>query len=988
MKKMRLLSLLITALMLTTAATALATPSCAANDAYVAPAFFVDFNDKEQIASCFDALGCVATHNGSQQAMQILFQDNHDGFCFDPYMNLALPAGAVDIGKYHYMALLVKTSDTARGGQMRLRSATTAEQYPFFNFKYQNTDDWQVVIIDLTDRATVGAFPPSMEIGGMLTNLRLDMFDNYCDTDVQYFVKAYGLYENRDDAQTFIHFESEVSNEPVLPDIDFSAFWRGEDFATPSNAHRMNWVSYGFNNTFQAQVDALLAQGYGGIVSNVNFNQQYLKDENEFILLRDTYLYGKKNDMTLWIYDEYQWPSGTAYGQVLDTDASWRATGIEHFQIALDKAKYTYTPRADIDLEIKLATVKSAGKTWTPETNGTSLSFDLTSEIAGECLLDIYVLRYTDDHEQDRTDFSTLHHVDLLRPEAVARFIELTHKHYKSSFGADFSMVEAFFTDEPSVGNRDMDDYIVWTKDLDVKFKEKYGYDLQLPLLFEGHGEDAQRMRIHYYSLVADLFKTSYVDQISAWCEANGVASSGHLLFEENMNDHVETYGGDFMQIIGGMTIPGADTLWIHPNQLLSECYIGNHMGLRFVASAARNAGKSDVMLEYNPSAVSTEDFELDKLGASIGGATLTRLFGSTIYNVINPQYDYTFDEINQINTYVGRLNTILDGMNEAGDLAIFYPIATIQALHNADDVHSSERGDGTEAVLLNRNYTQLCLDLLQKQVLYTIIDDQSICASTITADGRMVIGNGSYRTLVLAYGEYISAKAAEKLALFKDAGGTVVFVSTSYEDYKAIDANDNERVSAAMGRLADCNHYKANVAATRISKLLTRTMKLTDLTGVTSKNVLVGEFFDADHDVTYVANATNTDGTAALEFTDGYNGAYTVYYPHNGMIENGSGSSVEIDLPAYCAVLIMREDKNEADNTPFAPSETEDSGTNDPETQAPEQSEGTDFETEQSTEVTDDGATEGGCKSVLGAACAVATAAACAVVLSKKKKK
>lgn len=988
MKKLHLISLLIAALMLSAAAASLVTPSFAANDAYVAPAFVVDFNDKENVAACFDILGCVATHNSSQQAMQILFQDNQNGYCMDPYMNLALPTGTVDIGKYHHMALLIKTNDTTRGGQMRLRSATTSDQYPFFNFKYQDTDDWQVVVVDLTDLTTVGAFPSTWEISGTLTNLRLDMFDNFCDPDVQYYVKAYGLYENRTDAETFIYFESEVSNEVVLPDIDFGSFWRGEGFASPSNAHRMNWVSYGFNSTYKAQVEQLLSLGYGGIVSNVNFNQQYLKDESEFTLLRDTYLYGKQNDMTLWIYDEYQWPSGSAYGQVLDTDASWRAIGIEHIKMDLNKAKYTYTPRAGIDLEIKLVTVKAAGKTWTPEADGANLSFDLTGEISGECLLDIYVLRYTDDHEQDRTDFSTLYHVDLLRPEAVARFIELTHQHYKNSFGADFSMVEAFFTDEPSLGNRDMEDYIAWTDGLEIKFKEKYGYDLQFPLLFEGHDEDAQRMRIHYYSLMADLFKTSYIDQLSAWCEANGVASSGHLLFEENMNDHVETYGGDFMQIVGSMTIPGADALWVHPKQLLSECYVGNHMGLRFVASAARNAGKSDVMLEYNPSAVSTEDFERDKMGASIGGATLTRLFGSTIYNVINPQYDYTFDEINQLNTYVGRLNTILDGMTEAGDLAIFYPIATIQALHNADDVHSAERGTNTDAVLLNRNYTQLCLDLLQKQVLYTIIDDQSICASTITADGRMVIGNGSYRTLVLAFGEYISAQAAQKLALFKEAGGTVVFVSTSYKDYKALDANNNELVSTAMEKLADCDVFKTSVASNRISKMITRTMKLTDLTGLTSKSVLFGEFFDADHDVTYVANSTDTDGTATLEFVDDYNGAYTVYYPHSGMIENGSGNSVQIDLPAYCAVLIMREDKNEADNTPYAPSEEQE--TTDADTQAPEQSESSDSTSEQNIEesTTEESTTEGGCKSVLGAACMVTATAACAVVLSKKKRK
>lgn len=973
---------IIVASVLLIAVTAVAVPCMAQNDEYVAPAFYVDFNDKENISACFDVLGCVGTHNSQEQAMQILFADNHDGFCFDPYMNLALPAGSVDIAKYHYMALLVKTNDTTRGGQMRLRSATTADQYPFFNFKYQNTDDWQVVVIDLTDRATVGAYPSTMDISGVLTNLRLDMFDNYCDPDVQYFFKAYGLYENRADAETFIHFESEVSNEPVLPDIDFSSFWRGPGFASPANAHRMNWVAYGFNNTYPAQVESLLGQGYGGIVSNVNFNQQYLKDESEFALLRDTYLYGKQNDMTLWIYDEYQWPSGLAYGQVLDTNASWRAVGIEHIQLPLDKAKYTYTPRAGIDLEIKLATVKSAGKTWTPEITGASLSFDLTGEIKGECLLDIYVLRYTDEHEQDRTDFTTLHHVDLLRPEAVARFIELTHKHYKDSFGTDFSMVEAFFTDEPSLGNRDMENYIVWTEGLDAKFKEKYGYDLQLPLLFEGRDENAQRMRIHYYSLVAELFKISYIDQISAWCEANGTASSGHLLFEENMNDHVETYGGDFMQIIGGMTIPGADTLWVHPNQLLSDCNIGNHLGIRFVASAARNAGKRDVMLEYNPSAASTEDFQNDKMGASIGGATLTRLFGSTIYNVINPQYDYTYDQINQLNTYVGRLNTILDGTVEAGDLAIFYPIATVQALHNADDVHSSAQGENTAAVELNRNYSQLCLDLLQRQVLYTIIDDQSICASTVTADGRLVIGDGSYRTIVLAYGEYISVKAAQKLAYFKNNGGTIVFVGTAYSDYKATEQDANDRVSAAMTQLADCDQFALNVAGSRIAKLATRTMKLTALDGTTSKSVLYGEFFDATHDIGYYANSSALDARATATFTDGYDGAYTVYYPYTGNIVSGSGNKVEFDLPAYCAVLIVREDKNEADNTPAAPDTTE------AETTQPDESEPTESESESQSKA-DDQQTSG-CKSELGALSLLSASAigAGAVVLGKKKRK
>ena len=975
MSKKRISLLMIVATVLACTATAIAIPCMAHADGYVAPAYLVDFNDKSNVAGAFDAHAVSGVHNKTEQAMELMFADSGNGISDDPYMNFPLPKEQVDVGKYHYLAMLIKTNDTGAQGEIRLRSSSTGANYPFFRFNYQKTNDWQVIIVDLTNVAASGAFPYNEKIEGVLSNLRIDMYNNSCSTDVKYLIKAYGLYENRSDAETFIYFESVISNEPVKPDVDYSQFYKGNDFYAPANAHRMNWVAYGFNSTYRAQVDALLAQGYGGIVSNVNFNAQYLKDEAEFSLLRDTYLYGKDNGMTLWIYDEYQWPSGSAFGQVLDTNESWRATGIEHVQTVLDKATGTYSLR-EHDLEIKLATVKAGGKTYTLDTDGKSLSFDMTAEIKGECLLDLYVLRYTDTHVQNREDFSTLYHVDTLRPDSVARFIELTHKHYKDAFGDDFSMVEAFFTDEPSQGNRDRENYIVWTEGLEQKFKEQYGYDLELPLLFEGSDDKAQRMRIHYYSLVADLFKTSYIDQIEAWCAQNGVSSSGHLLFEENMNDHVETYGGDFMQIIGGMAIPGVDILWVHPNQLLSRTNIGNHLGVRFVVSAARNAGKTDVMIEYNPSAAPTDDFNNDKMGASIGGITLTRLFGSNIYNVINPQRDYNIEQINDLNTYIGRLNTILDGTVEAGDLAIFYPIATIQAYHNADDVHSSAHGGDTKAVEINTNYTTLCLDLLQKQVLYSIIDDQSICAATVTADGRLVIGNGSYRTIVLAYGEYISVEAAQKLAYFKNNGGTVVFVGTAYDEYKATVEGGDERVSAAMAQLADCDQVPLKNAGTRIAKLATKTLKLTDLDGTTSKSVLYGEFIDATHDIFYFANASKIDAKAAAEFTDGYDGAYTVYYPYTGNIVSGSGSKVEFDLPAYCAVLIMREDKNEVDNTPAAPDTTE-AQTEQPTETAPES------EAENTTEEEQ----KSGCKSALGAFSAIVAAGAGAIVLGKKRK-
>jgi hypothetical protein len=136
-----------------------------------------------------------------------------------------------------------------------------------------------------------------------------------------------------------------------------------------------------------------------------------------------------------------------------------------------------------------------------------------------------------------------------------------------------------------------MTSYAVWTPDMDELFLKTYGYPINIPSLFTGDSDYDKIIRMNYYRLVASLFKTSYTQQITAWCEANGTLSSGHMLFEENMNDQIETYGGDFMQLMGSMTVPGADVLWVNPDKLLSQTNIGNYMGLLYVSSAAKKAG-------------------------------------------------------------------------------------------------------------------------------------------------------------------------------------------------------------------------------------------------------------------------------------------------------------------------------------------------------------------------------------------------------------
>ncbi len=950
---------------------------------YMAPAYLVDFTKLDNVVACTGAYHL--TPEWGEDGMHIRFEDNGGGMCEDPYLSLALPGG-VDATKYPYMAMLVKTDLQNLRGELRFRTDTTGNDYPCQFFNYEKQDEWQLVVVHITNRSTVYYAGAATRFEGNYTNLRLDMFHNNCPSDTEYVIKAYGFYATQEEAETFVHFTSAPDEEDdVLPDVDYAAFWRGEAFASPALSTRMRWVAYGFESTNRTPVDHFLKQGFGGIVSNVLFEKNYLLNDQQFETLGSVYGYANQQGMSTWIYDEYQWPSGKAFGQVLDGHDEYQATGIEHHILNGKGEGVARYDCGENDIRILRVDMEDEnGRRTLTEADGVA-ERSVAAQASGQWTLHVYVLRYTYEGVEDRNDFTTLRHVDLLNKDAVARFIELTHERYQDKMGESFADVDAFFTDEPQLGNRAKTGYAVWTAGLDERFRETYGYELNIAHLFEGDGVEERRSRLQYYTLVSRLFKEAYIDQISAWCEENGTASSGHLLFEECMTDQVETYGGDFMQIVGGMTIPGVDLLWVDPGHLLSKNHIGNAVGTRYVVSAAKNAGKDRVMVEYNPDAANTLS-ETDPLSECIAGVTITRLLGTTDYNVINPQLNLTTAGYQSLNRYVGRLNTLLEGAQECGELAVFYPIATVQALCNADEGHTSETGQNSEAFALDTKFQTLCTDLLKEQYLYTVLDDVALQNATVMSDGCLSVGNGSYTTIILPMTRYISAAAMETLVDFRAAGGTVIFVGDT--PCYGLVAEDDDRVSAAMEILSDAPAYRTG------DKRLYRDLasyvgRRMDMQVEDGDIVLMGDFAVNGREITYLANTMATAVPCTVAFSDGYTGEVTVYYPRSGEIRTlQADSGMNLSLPAYEAVLIVREETAYVDHlsahTPYAADETE------TESFTETESESATGIADESVETPDEGVSTGtGCASLLGgtAFTATVTVAGIACLLRKRRK-
>ena len=196
-------------------------------------------------------------------------------------------------------------------------------------------------------------------------------------------------------------------------------------------------------------------------------------------------------DMRIILYDEGMYPSGSANGQVVQGHPELASQGLA----LVDRVK-----REDEVL------VRIGGKALVVRPSG--------GTIRG--------IHFGEDDGEPNAPASA----DILNPDAVARFIELTHEAYAREFGAYFgSTIIGFFTDEPDILGRNVRGMFPWTKGFDKLFTAAGGDLAGLSALFEGTENDHTRL---YRQMILDREGEVYYGALSRWCEAHGIALMGH----------------------------------------------------------------------------------------------------------------------------------------------------------------------------------------------------------------------------------------------------------------------------------------------------------------------------------------------------------------------------------------------------------------------------------------------------------------------------
>ncbi len=663
-------------------------------------------------------------------------------------------------------------------------------------------------------------------------------------------------------------------------------------FSDPSLADRPMVMMHRSSTTL---IDDVYARGYGGIATNVTWESSYLQNDRAFSLLSASVDYAAQKGMYVWLYDEYGYPSGTAYGQTLADNPEYEALGLvpQYKEISAGST-------GKIDILYGHTRLEAAYIYDGTLSGGIDLStgVNVSAQIASDGQSISYVNRgsqakvlvaYASKHWYENTHamenwYIQQRYINMLDAEPAQKFISITHDKYYEKLSSYFgNTIQAFFTDEPALqGNyftiSERDRIVLDEADANIpvveclnysntlfeKFEDKYGYDLpsNLAYLYMDDGSTkAKQVRMDFYALTGELFGNNYLGAIEEWCGSKNVKSSGHLLLEETLYQN-PWFAGNMLQLLGEMGIPGSDLLYSEPLGAINAACIVSKMA----ASAAEYTGKENTFSEISGAFDGTIGDLYDQINAV--GAQIcmgVNTYASYYYQGGN----HTVEQDKIFSTALGRMRYMTTGVNHSSKVAVYYPYEGV----SAETLPSTNMYEPTIAAKnISDSFANLCRTLVGKQVDYDLVDYLNLSKCTVSR-GKLISPSGEeYGAVVIPYTTALHSTAVEKLLAAAKAGVKVVLTGID----EIVCETGKTATAEKFDELYTLSKYVTteNGAGNYLRENGYSYMRLSDNY---AENVFMSKRENANYSVFTVVNAYESDKT--YDFTLEATGSKVKYY-------------------------------------------------------------------------------------------------------------
>lgn len=669
----------------------------------------------------------------------------------------------------------------------------------------------------------------------------------------------------------------------------------------------------------------ILTDNYGGcaiLPFGGGFRPGYLSEEY-FALYGKAIEVAERYGAAMSVYDEYGFPSGSMGAINGSGVTTFKNNHPDHTIKRLDKLEITTTPGAAFKRRITSKNIMALVAMDTDSKqiislrdkfDGTTLEWDVPDR--GEWK--VMVFSCVSDGDPN---------VDYLSPEAVQLFVNDTHQAYYDHFADAFgSTITTTFFDEPTMyrANGRM-----WTPDFNTRFETIHGFSPETlyPALWYDIGEHTPAARNLLFGLRATLYAEGFMKTIADWAEDHGILSTGHQDQEEVLNP--VSVSGDLMLVGKHMSMPGIDR--IGGDRPTEHFY-------KIVSSSANNWDKTYVMSETYGDMGNISIERMYNIATEQYTKGVNQLIPHAVWyddtNVTflpelswrNQLYNYSLPDFNR---FLSRLNYMLarPGRHVA-DVAVLYPITTMQAAHYLDGPKGYMQGGvdvpGTDYNVVSRVLT----DELGVDFTYLhpeVIDDRCrVDGSRLLMDNTT--NRESFSVIILPGTKALTSSNLSKIIEAWEAGCTVIF-TTQIPDTCADMDGDHTTVSAAVERMlageAGCGRavFVENPTAASLSAALSgEDLDVRFTSGEHPFNYIHKVINDKD--VYYFGNIDDTAASCTISLRGNLNG-FTLLDPRSGhmetatLIPDGEHTSISVTLAPGQSVFLAANSLIDTTNLP-----------------------------------------------------------------------
>jgi hypothetical protein len=472
---------------------------------------------------------------------------------------------------------------------------------------------------------------------------------------------------------------------------------------------------------------------------------------------------------------------------------------------------------------------------------------------------------------------------DYMDPKAVAWFIDHSYQkiadHFSPYLGSTINMT---FFDDVGV----FSDEKTWNPAIDAKFRELTGRDsaVYYPALWDDIGPDTAAARVGFFAARAELIGAGFPKMVTDWDHQHGVKSSGHT--PGNYDVQPVDMNGDPFKFYQWSDIPMVDVIFGHGF---------GRSGYKIISSAADELDKPLVAAETFSSG-----------GDAMGYRRMIELYVRGINRFVTGQGPRSepIGKPADFAEWSGRASLLLQGGAHVADVAILYPIASLEAFYLFDAPGNPRTLPAGMYVSKDTDYEavgEMLLDELHRD--FTFVHPDAMGTEKLRVEGDKLVMNNKvnreeYRAALIPGGDVVSLPALKKIQQYFASGGVVI--ATSLLPFKSSEFGKDKEVQSIIKGMFGIDPARPMPESTSTIQKSAKGGKAIFIRHPSKESLGEAlELLGVTHDVQFANNPTPTAGNGIFSYIHKRKEGKDIYF-----IGNSSDTTVDTTVQVRGALL------------------------------------------------------------------------------------